>query len=119
MVRCTCRYVLPTHRWNTGWYLIWENVFLIDAIDADQALAKAKACARQEEGDDEGSLTVNERPATLVFGGIRKVVSVCHVKPSDELGNGDEITYSEFEVADQDALQRFIRGEDTAVCYFE
>jgi hypothetical protein len=100
-------------------YTVWENVFVIAAPDAKEAFAKAEVYARRDEGDCSGSLRVNDRPATLIFGGIRKLISVCHERLDDQLGDGDEVTYSEFEVADRDALGRLIRGEDAAVWYAE
>jgi hypothetical protein len=51
----------------------------------------------------------------LVFGGLRKVVEVSHAGVEDVPQHGDEISYSEFEVADADALRRLIDGEDSAV----
>src|SRR5262245_37645569 len=80
-------------------YVVWENVFLVDAADSKQAHVMAEAFARREETGERNSLTVNDRPARLVFGGIRQVVSVCHNGVTGELASGDEVTYSEFEVA--------------------
>ena len=100
-------------------YLVYENIFLVEAPDAHQAFAKGEALARQEEGDSEGSLRVGDRPATMVFGGIRKLIEVSHERGGDQLGDCDEVSYSEFEVADRDALDRLIRGEETAVWYLQ
>ena len=41
---------------------VWENVYLIEAENVDEAWEKAEARARQEEGDDDGSLTLDDQP---------------------------------------------------------
>lgn len=98
-------------------YVVWENVFVVESADPKQAFAKAENYARRDEGDDNGSLRVNDRPATMVFGGIRKLISVHHERVDDQLGDGDEVTYTEFELADRNALNLLIQGEDTAILY--
>ena len=98
-------------------FQVYENIFLVRAATPAEAHAKASVLGRREEGDDRGSLRVGERPATRVFGGIRKVISVSHERPGDELGDGDEITYSEFVVDDREKLEQLIRDEDTSVLY--
>lgn len=98
-------------------FQVWENVLLVQADTPDQAWAKAREFARRDEGDDRGSLRVEDRPARRVFGSIRKVVSVAHERPDGQLGDGDEVTYSEFVVADRAALDRLIGAEDVEVLY--
>ena len=98
-------------------FQVCENVFLVQANTPDEAGAKARVFARRDEGDDRGSLRVGDRPARRVFGSIRKVVSVAHEGPDGQLGDGDEVTYSEFVVADRAALDRLIRAEDVEVLY--
>ena len=56
-------------------FTIWENVFLIESEDSDSAFAKAVEWAKRDEGDSDGSLTVDDQPATLVFAGIRKLIT--------------------------------------------
>lgn len=98
-------------------YTIWENVYLIEADDVDDAWDKAEARARQEEGDDEGTLLVDERPATLVFAGIRLLSEVSHLEAEGVLGSGDELTYSEFQVSDETSIRRLVEGEEVSVKY--
>jgi hypothetical protein len=100
-------------------FFFHENVLLIEAPDAPQALSQAEARARLDEGDSSGSLRVDGRPSTLVFGGIRKLISVDWDGPGDRIGDGAELTYSYFEAADREALDRVIRGEEAAVRYLE
>jgi hypothetical protein len=98
-------------------YRVWENVFLVEAADSRQAWDRGIELARREEGDSDGSLRSDDQPCELVFGGLRKVVEVSHVGVENVPQHGDEITYSEFDVADADALRRLIDGEASAVTY--
>jgi hypothetical protein len=98
-------------------YRIWENVLLVDAADSKQAWERGKELASRDEANSDGSLRIDDQPCDLVFGGLRKVVEVSHAGEENVLQHGDEISYSEFEVADADALRRLIDGEDTAVVY--
>lgn len=44
-------------------------------------------------------------------------MSVAHEGPAGQLGDGDEVTYSGFVVADRAALDRLIGAEDVEVRY--
>ena len=100
-------------------FTIWENVYLIEAENSDEALEKAKAWAKQEEGDSDGSLRVDDQPATLVFAGIRKMITVSHWEEEGHLRHGDEITYSEFQVSDEKSIRELVDGEEVSVEYIE
>jgi hypothetical protein len=100
-------------------FAIWENVYLIEAENDDEAWEKAEAWARQEEGDSDGSLTVDGQPATLVFAGIRKIITVSHWEEEGRLRHGDEITYSEFQVSDEESIRELVAGEEVSVEYIE
>jgi hypothetical protein len=97
-------------------FQVYENIFLVQAATPDEGFAKARELARRDEGDNSGSLRVGNRPAKLVFGGIRKLITVLHER-SEQLGDGDEITYSELVVPDREALRRLIDDEDCEVLY--
>jgi hypothetical protein len=98
-------------------YQVYENVFLIKAEMPEEALAKANELARREEGDDDGSLRVGDRPARRVFGCIRKLVSVSHERLDGQIGDGDEVTYNEFVLADRKALDKLLGAEDVNLLY--
>jgi len=95
----------------------YENVFLVQADSPDAARAKACELARREEGDSSGTLRVGDHPARLLFGSIRKVVAVSHYQEDGQIGDGDEITYSEFVVAGRAALEKLISAEDVELLY--
>ncbi len=100
-------------------FQVYENVLLIQAETPDEAWEKAAVVARQDEDDGSGGLRVGGRPARCVFGGIRKVVTVLRQGdgPDGQLGDGDELTYSEFVVADRQALDRLISGQEVELLY--
>ena len=98
-------------------YRVWENVLLVEAADSRQAWDRGIELARRDEEYSDGSLRIDDQPCDLLFGGLRKVVEVSHSGVLHVPQHGDEISYSEFEVADADALRRLIDGEDTAAVY--
>ena len=96
---------------------VWENVYLIEAEDIDAAWEQAEARARREEGDDDGTLSLDDQPATLVFAGIRTMSEVSHGEEEGRLRSGDEITFSEFEVSDEASVRALVGGEEVLVRY--
>src|SRR5919199_971147 len=98
-------------------FTVWDNVYLIEAEDINEAWEKAEARAKQEEGDDDGSLLLDGRPATAVFAGIRTMSEVAHGEEEGQLRSGDELTYSEFEVSDEESVREFVKGEEVSVKY--
>src|SRR5438128_1855048 len=98
-------------------YPFWENIVLLGAESTEEAVHKAELLGKQREGDHSGSFTWEMRPATWVFGGIRKI-NKCddsEERPKD----GTEITYSVMEAPSQDALKQIINGESASIVYAE
>jgi hypothetical protein len=105
-------------------FYIWENVYLIDAPDSAEARRKAEALGRLEEGDDDGTLTWNGKPARQVYGGIRKLLScapslMSRSTDSSKLEDGMEATFSAFTVGSREELDAFIQGAPVKVVYEE
>jgi hypothetical protein len=100
-------------------YPVWENILLIKAADGSEALKAAAARAREYEGDSGSSFTWDGRPASWVFAGIRKLISVSHRSITDEIGPGDEVTYSEFDLPDRHSLDRLVAGDEVDLKYVE
>ena len=98
-------------------FQVHENVFLVEAATPKEGFAKAREFARRDEGDSSGSLRVGGRPARMVFGGIRKMMTVLHERSEEDVRDGDEITYSEMVVPDREALLQLIGNEDVDVLY--
>jgi hypothetical protein len=87
---------------------VWENIVIIEADSEEQAFQKAEHWGRLEEGDDDGSFTWGGQPATWVFAGIRKLTQ-CEDFESRP-GDGTEVSYLEFELDSQKAVNEFVSG---------
>lgn len=96
-------------------YPFWENLILIEAEDDEDAFTKAEIRGRQDEGDSQGTFTHESRPATWVFGGIRRLVEC--VEATEHPSHGTELSYSEMEVVSEAEFQKVINGESVMVWY--
>lgn len=68
---------------------VWENLILLHACTASEALRKAEKIGRAESGDSRGSLRLDGKPAICKFMGVASL-GVVH----DALEDGAEITWS-------------------------
>lgn len=100
-------------------YPVWENVYLISAETPEQALAEAETLANDDTGDSDGTLTLDDKPAEMIFAGIRKLITVSHGGVMGELTSGDEITYSEFVAPDLETVKKLAAGECVQITYEE
>lgn len=101
---------------------VWENVYLIKADSVAAARKRAEALGRAEASQE--GLELNGKPARLVFGGVRKVIS-CAADPAlpgdstvTSIHDGVEATFSSFLVKKAD-LKKLIRGDAVKVLYEE
>ncbi len=111
-------HVIMTTRFKEGvqsTFPVMENVYLICAHTLSEAREKATERARQSEGDSRGSYKHEGRPATLVFEGIRKLIE-CE-EPERAPADGDELTYSMYEVDDSEAVGKLVGGEAVTLRY--
>ncbi|WP_158502003.1 DUF4288 domain-containing protein [Vitiosangium sp. GDMCC 1.1324] len=104
-------------------FYIWENVYLLEAPNGAEARRKAEHFGKLEEGDDD-TLTLDGKPARLVFGGIRKLLTCAPAiggssGDNDIIEDGVEATYNAFTVSSREKLDAFIRGEPVEVLYEE
>jgi hypothetical protein len=102
---------------------VWENVYLIQASNDDEARQRAEELGRAEASQD--GLELNGKPAELVFGGVRKVVT-CAADPTisgestvAKLYDGVEVTYSSFIIESRADLEKLIEGKPVTVVYEE
>ena len=100
---------------NQDHYPIWENLHLIKASPPEKALDKADECGRLSEGDSRGSFIWDDRPATWVYAGTRKLIEC----PDGSLGSGSEVTFSELRVESARALNRLVNGDAVKLTYVE
>lgn len=101
---------------------VHENVYLIDAIDPDEALLSAQKIALEREMvGAESTLEANGVRAEYRFSGIRKLIAV----ESDEntaagkICSGVEVTYSVMEVGSLREVDAIAAGDRTTVVYIE
>lgn len=102
---------------NQDTYPVWENVHLIEASIPEKAEEKAIRRAKKDEGDDSDSFAWNQRPATWVFAGIRKLLTVSHPDLGEKELDGAEVSFSEFEVSTEADLNSLVNGEDVKILY--
>lgn len=98
-------------------YLAFENIVLIEADSVEQGFQEAERMGRENIVEDD-TLTVNDKPAICVFGGVRKLVE-CEDTTQDSTKrpkHGTEVTYSKFEVTEAN-LQAFIASRSVEVHY--
>ena len=96
----------------------WENIYLIEAESFDQALVKGKTRALEDEGDSDGSLTCNDRPARLTLAAILKVVECIDLDlETDKPIHGTELSYSDVTVSNRDEFEKLIAGRSAVLTY--
>jgi hypothetical protein len=103
-------------------FLVHENVYLIEAEDAEQATQSALQLAKSnEDASEDGHLELNEQKAAYLFAGLRKVIEVePSATPASVSGlAGLELTYSEFEVDSMAQVNELARGDMVEVLYRE
>ncbi|WP_353928947.1 DUF4288 domain-containing protein [Okeanomitos corallinicola TIOX110] len=102
---------------NQNKYPIWENIILIEANSDEEALEKAETRAKEDESESEDDFTWENRSASLIFAGIRKLIS-CN-NPDENPHHGTEISYSQMEVKTEDELSKLVKGESVTIIYEE
>jgi hypothetical protein len=104
--------------------LVHENVILIKASNDAEAMAKAKTAGEnQVQPGVSETRRMGNLSAHLEFIGVRKLITVSNPSPlSQDKGrpvDGTEVTYSCFELPDEDALVRLSNGDDVTLRYVE
>lgn len=103
-------------------WLVYENVILVEALDAAGARKQASDIANREVSVDD-DFTLDGHSAIKKFAGIRKLINVSNPDPydldQDRPVSGTEITYSVFEISDDDALAKLANGEELTIKYIE
>lgn len=101
---------------------VYENVFLVEAKDSNDAAAQGRSMAKVESAVED-DLTIDGVPAVRSFAGIRKVITISNPEPldldQDRPVSGTEITYSEYEIDSEEELQKLAAGELVAVRYVD
>jgi hypothetical protein len=114
----------PTQRIRTN-FLVWENVYLVDAPDEQVARIQGEGLARADESGPGDQLRWNDRPARLMFTGIRKVIACApdpakdHRASVETIHSGVEATDSVLVVRGKDRLLALSTGDSVEVVYEE
>lgn len=107
---------------SSGPILVTENVVLIEAANAGDALNKAQEIGKSQV-TAAGGFTIDDKPAAKAFVGIRKLSPVSNPARPDldhaPPASGSDITQSLFEVDDDDALEALVDGKEVRVAYRE
>lgn len=77
---------------------VWKNLVLIKAANETEAMAKAEAIGRREQGDCNGTLRLNGNPATTKFLGIHNM-GVIH----EPIEDGAEIFWELMRMTEEEA----------------
>jgi len=96
---------------------VYENVFLIHASTEQEAVRQGVEIGECEEGDSEGSLTWDGKPAMQKFMGVRKTV-LC-VDSRNRPTEKTEITYSQFLFSSEGDVKKFCRGQSVSTVAVE
>lgn len=100
---------------------VYENVVLFEG-DKKDVLNKAKTYAEKEARAND-DLRIEGKSAKMVYVGIRKLINISNPEPldidKDQPVDGTEITYSEFEILDEDSLRLLAQGEAVTLTYIE
>ena len=107
---------------SVGPISVYENIFLVEAKDSNDAVSLGQSMAKVE-ADIEDDLTIDGVQAVRSFAGIRKVITISNPEPldldQDRPVSGTEITYSEYEVDSEDELRKLAAGEQVTVRYVD
>ena len=111
----------PKKRGQANRYLLWENVYLVNALTPAAAQKRGAQLAKAEAGHE--GITLNGKPVDVIFAGIRKIIA-CAANPADgggpdviRLKDGIEATYSEFTVRKRSDITAFVKGKAVSVVY--
>ncbi len=99
---------------------VWENVYLVEAESEELAIDKAISFGKEDEGNDSGSLTVNNRKARKVFQGVRKLITVINLNSDEDVpGDGAEVTFSDFLLKSKADLEKLVQGDPVQLSYID
>jgi hypothetical protein len=101
---------------------IYENFILIEASDASHALEKVIDISKEEAAAN-CDLWLNEKPAKMVFEGIRKLINISNPVDMDADSTppvtGTELTYSQYLIKTKNQLKNLISGKAVNIKYVD
>ena len=104
-------------------FSVWEDVCLVEASSGAVAQRKAERLGKAREDIDQ-AWTAGGRPASLVFAGVRKVLTIANPISAPSLNtdpprHGTEVTFSTFTLKSKRDLNKLVSGQSVPVIYEE
>jgi hypothetical protein len=101
---------------------VYENFILIEASNSSHALEKAINISKNEASAN-CDLWLDEKPARMVFEGIRKLINISNPMNMDldstPPTTGTELTYSQYLIKTKNQLKNLILGKTVNIKYIE
>ncbi|MEN3951237.1 hypothetical protein [Iodidimonas sp. SYSU 1G8] len=100
---------------------VCENIYLVCAQNSHSALGKAKLISDNEVNNNDGT-TINGHSAKCIYGGVRKIVTICNERPPQyeaRPDDGSEISYIEYELENAEDLKEIISGNSISMNFIE
>lgn len=101
---------------------LYENVFLVEAKDSDEARRMAEDIGKKSVVGYSG-LEVDGVPTICNYEGVRKIINISNPFPLDQDEDrpvsGTEITYTEFQAKDFKDIRDFMKGWEVDLKYVE
>lgn len=103
---------------------VWENIILIEAESFEDAHKIAQSKAILDASNPDQTLTYDDKPCKILYGGIRKIIECSNDdieddNPSETISSGTELSYSQFIVKNTNDLNKLINNDDVYLYYIK
>jgi hypothetical protein len=91
---------------------VFENIYLVRAANPEKAMERAKQLSESETQANDG-VEINGVPANCVYGGVRKLITICNEDPPGNEtppDDGSEISYISYEVGSLEEVEMLASG---------
>jgi hypothetical protein len=91
---------------------VLENIYLVRAANPEKAMERAKLLSELEAQANDG-VEINGVPASCVYCGVRKLVTICNDDPPGNKtrpDDGSEISYISYEVESLEEVEMLASG---------
>ena len=92
---------------------VLENIYLIRGKSPEEAMESARKLS-ELEAQNNGGFEINGVPANCVYGGVRKLITICNDEPpgnDSRPDDGSEISYLSYEVGSLEDIERLASGD--------
>lgn len=91
-----------------------ENIYIIRAADSDEAYQRADAIGLSNQSDDSAGVTLDGKPAKIVYAGVRRLAEIIDCYDSDP-EDGDEVAWLSYTIRDTEELDKLLKGRAARV----